>query len=129
MKDTFKLIAQAAFEDAVAKADEDKTTTFNKATDSLAKAMKDYTENMNQIEAKSLERGTRLEERINTVSQLGLKLSEETGNLTRALKADSQAQGMVKSYSKIYYNHWVYKGNRLSNTDQFYPRRWYKTTN
>ena len=93
MKDTFKLIAQAAFEDAVAKADEDKTSTFNKATDSLAKAMKDYTESMNQIEAKSLERGTRLEERINTVSQLGLKLSEETGNLTRALKADSQAQG------------------------------------
>lgn len=93
MKDTFKLIAKAAFEEAVAKADEDKTSTFNKATDSLAKAMKEYSENMNQIEAKSLERGTRLEERINTVSQLGMKLSEETNNLTRALKVDSHAQG------------------------------------
>lgn len=93
MKDTFKVIAQTAFEEVVAKADVDKTTSFNKATDSLAKAMKDYSDNMNKMEAKSLERGTRLEERINTVSQLGLKLSEETNNLTRALKADSQAQG------------------------------------
>ena len=74
MKDTFKLIAQAAFEDAVAKADEDKTTTFNKATDSLAKAMKDYTESMNQIEAKSLERGTRLEERYQHCISVGTQV-------------------------------------------------------
>jgi len=93
MKNTFKLIAQAAFEDAVAKADEDKTTTFNKATDSLAKAMKEYTENMNQIEAKSLESGPRLEERMNTITHLGIKLSEETGNRTHDLKAVSQGQG------------------------------------
>lgn len=93
MKDTFTVLAQSAFEEVVAKADAEKTATFNTATDSLAKALKDYTENMNKIEAQSLERGTRLEERINTVSELGLKLSDETNNLTRALKADSQAQG------------------------------------
>ena len=93
MKDTFKIIAQKAFEEVVAKADAQKSASFSEATESLAKAMKSYNENMNSIEAKSLERGTRLEERINKVSELGIKLSEETNNLTRALKADSQAQG------------------------------------
>tara|TARA_B100000212_G_scaffold82269_1_gene59188 strand:- start:10670 stop:11923 length:1254 start_codon:yes stop_codon:yes gene_type:complete len=93
MKDTFKIIAQKAFEEVVAKADAQKSSSFSEATESLAKAMKSYNENMNNIEAKSLERGTRLEERINKVSELGIKLSEETNNLTRALKADSQAQG------------------------------------
>ena len=93
MKDTFKIIAQKAFEEVVAKADAQKSASFSEATESLAKAMKSYNENMNNIEAKSLERGTRLEERINKVSELGIKLSEETNNLTRALKADSQAQG------------------------------------
>ena len=93
MKDTFSVLAQTAFQEVVAKADADKTSTFNSATENLAKSLKEYTENMNKIEAKSLERGTRLEERINSVSELGLKLSDETNNLTRALKADSQAQG------------------------------------
>ncbi len=93
MKDTFTVLAQTAFQEAVAKADNEKTTTFNKATESLSIALKEYTDNMNKNEAKSLERGWRLEERINSVSELGLKLSDETNNLTRALKADSQAQG------------------------------------
>ena len=93
MKDTFTLLAKSAFDEAVAKADVEKTSSFNDATDTLSKALKDYSENINQIEAKSLERGTRLEERINQVSQLGIELSDQTSNLTRALKADSQAQG------------------------------------
>ena len=93
MKDTFSLLAKSAFDEAVAKADVEKTSSFNEATDGLSKALKDYSTNINQIEAKSLERGTRLEERINQVSQLGIELSDQTSNLTRALKADSQAQG------------------------------------
>lgn len=93
MKDSFTLLAKAAFEDVIAAADAQKTTTFNEATESLEKSLKEYSENMNKIEAQSLERGTRLEERINTVSELGMQLSDQTNNLTRALKADSQAQG------------------------------------
>ena len=93
MKDSFTLPAKAAFEDVIAAADAQKTTTFNEATESLEKSLKEYSENMNKIEAQSLERGTRLEERINTVSELGMHLSDQTNNLTRALKADSQAQG------------------------------------
>ena len=93
MKDSFKVLAQSAFDDAVARADEQKACTLNEATESLAKAMEKYSENINATEAKSLERGTRLEERINQVSALGTKLSEETTKLTRALKSDSQIQG------------------------------------
>ena len=93
MKDSFKLLANSAFEAAVAKADAEKTSTFNKATESLAASLNEYARNMNSMEAKSIERGTRLEERIDAVSKLGLKLSDQTNNLTNALKADSQAQG------------------------------------
>jgi DNA recombination protein RmuC len=93
MRDTFSLLAKNAFDEVLAKADEEKSTSFNQATESLSKAMENYSKNINEIEMKSLERGTRLEERIMQVSELGIKLSEETTNLTRALKADSQAQG------------------------------------
>lgn len=93
MKDSFELLANSAFEAAVAKADAEKTSTFNKATESLAASLNEYAKNMNSMEAKSIERGTRLEERIDAVSKLGLKLSDQTNNLTNALKADSQAQG------------------------------------
>lgn len=93
MKDSFELLANSAFEAAVAKADAEKTSTFNKATESLAASLNEYARNMNSMEAKSIERGTRLEERIDAVSKLGLKLSDQTNNLTNALKADSQAQG------------------------------------
>ena len=89
----FDLAARKAFDEVVEKAEKDKSSTFTTATESLSKAMKDYSENMTNIEAKSLERGTRLEERIIQVSELGLKLSDETNNLTRAMKNDSQAQG------------------------------------
>ena len=93
MKDSFELLANSAFEAAVAKADAEKTSTFNKATESLAASLNEYAKNMNSMEAKSIERGTRLEQRIDAVSKLGLKLSDQTNNLTNALKADSQAQG------------------------------------
>ena len=93
MKDSFELLANSAFEAAVAKADAEKTSTFNKATETLAASLNEYAKNMNSMEAKSIERGTRLEERIDAVSKLGLKLSDQTNNLTNALKADSQAQG------------------------------------
>lgn len=93
MMQAFDLAARKAFDEVVEKADKDKSSTFATATESLSKAMKDYGDNINNIEAKSLERGTRLEERIIQVSELGLKLSDETNNLTRAMKNDSQAQG------------------------------------
>ena len=38
MKDTFSLLAKSAFDEAVAKADVEKTSSFNDATDTLSKA-------------------------------------------------------------------------------------------
>ena len=93
MKDSFTLLAKEAFEGAVAKANSEKVNSFNEVTDAFAKSLKDYSNNLSKMEKNNLERGTRLEERIRVVSELGLKLSDETNNLTRALKADSQAQG------------------------------------
>ena len=56
MKDSFKLLANSAFEAAVAKADAEKTSTFNNATESLAASLNEYAKNMNSVEAKSIER-------------------------------------------------------------------------
>ncbi|DAC12795.1 MAG TPA: DNA recombination protein RmuC, partial [Candidatus Poseidoniales archaeon] len=93
MKDSFTLLAKSAFEQAVAKADAEKENAFSSATESLSKSLKEYAENIQKIEKDSIDRGARLEEKIGDVAKLGLKLSDETSNLTRALKADSQAQG------------------------------------
>ena len=93
MKDSFTLLAQSAFEDAVAKADAEKENAFSSATESLSKSLIEYTKNIEKIEKDSIDRGARLEKTIQAVGELGLKLSDETSNLTRALKADSQAQG------------------------------------
>ena len=93
MKDSFTLLAQSAFEEAVAKADAEKENAFSSATESLSKSLIEYTKNIEKIEKDSIDRGARLEKTIEAVGELGLKLSDETSNLTRALKADSQAQG------------------------------------
>ncbi|MAK42368.1 MAG: DNA recombination protein RmuC [Euryarchaeota archaeon] len=93
MKDSFTLLAQSAFEEAVAKADAEKENAFSSATESLSKSLSEYTKNIEKIEKDSIDRGARLEKTIEAVGELGLKLSDETSNLTRALKADSQAQG------------------------------------
>ncbi len=93
MKDTFRLLAKTAFEEAVAKADSEKETSFKGATNELQETLKNFNENINRFERESIERDTKLKSEISIVADLGIKLSEDTQSLTNALKADAQAQG------------------------------------
>ena len=93
IKSTFTILARDALEEVVAKADVQKEKSFSVATEELSKSMKSYMDNSNRIERENIERGAKLESEITKVSQLGIELSKDTKDLTRALKADAQAQG------------------------------------
>ena len=93
MKDSFKILSQEALDTLKKKADTEKQSAFGEATTTLSRTLVTYMENINRIERETIERNTKLESEIGKVAELGLELSEDTRNLTRALKADSQAQG------------------------------------
>ncbi len=93
IKSTFTILARDALDKVVAKADAQKEQSFSAATEELSKSMSTYMENANRIERENIQTGTKLESEIGKVSQLGIELSTDTKDLTRALKADAQAQG------------------------------------
>jgi len=93
MKDSFKILAQDAFEEAMKKADAEKESSFQGATKELQDKLHLFNENINRFERESIQRDTNLKNEISTVANLGIQLSEDTKSLTNALKADAQAQG------------------------------------
>lgn len=93
LKEVFSVTARHAFDEVVKKSEEDKESSFKGATEALQKNLEQFTENINRFERESIERDTNLKNEINAVSTLGLQLSDDTQSLTRALKADAQAQG------------------------------------
>jgi DNA recombination protein RmuC len=93
MSNSFKLIAQQAFEDVKKNAEIEKKEEFKRVTDDFSTVLKEYKKSMDVIEASMINREAALREKVENVSQLGLKLSDDTQNLTKALKGDSQSQG------------------------------------
>jgi len=93
MKDAFKVLAQETLDEIVKKAEDNKESSFKVATSDLSEQLKGYIAKMEEVQLGHVSRSASLEQRISEVANLGLNLSEETKNLTRALKSDSQAQG------------------------------------
>ena len=93
MTNSFKLIAQKAFEDVKSKAEREKKEEFKRVTDDFSMVLKEYKKSMDTIEASMINRESALREKVENVSKLGLKLSDDTQDLTRALKGDSKSQG------------------------------------
>lgn len=93
LKEVFSITARNAFDEVVKKSEEDKENSFKGATEALQKNLETFTENINRFERESIARDTNLKNEITAVSNLGIRLSEDTQSLTRALKADAQAQG------------------------------------
>ena len=50
MQDTFRLLAKTAFDEAVAKADLEKESSFKNATTELKKTLSDFNQNINRFE-------------------------------------------------------------------------------
>ena len=74
MQDTFRLLAKTAFDEAVAKADLEKESSFKGATTDLRKTLNNFNENINRFERESIARDTKLKSEISTVASLGIKL-------------------------------------------------------
>ncbi|MAV60580.1 MAG: hypothetical protein CMA13_04710 [Euryarchaeota archaeon] len=93
MSNSFKLIAQQAFEDVKSKAEKEKKEEFKRVTDDFSMVLKEYKKSMDTIELSMINRESALREKVENVSKLGLKLSDDTQDLTRALKGDNKSQG------------------------------------
>ena len=93
MQTAFELAAAEAFKIAVKNADQDKEGAFSAATDALAQSMDDYIKAIRESEKADIKRSAELSKEVGDVSKLGMQLAQETRELAKALKGDSQAQG------------------------------------
>jgi len=93
MKDVFELAATNALKNALGDAEEEKKKSFTAATESLSVELRNYVTAMDKVEKASIARVSALTNEVGNVSKLGMELADETRDLTRALKGDSQAQG------------------------------------
>ena len=93
MQNAFEVAAAKAFKTAVENADEDKEGSFSEATRILSESMKGYMKAIQKAKEDDIKRSATLDGSVDRVSKLGLTLAEETRELTRALRGDSQAQG------------------------------------
>jgi DNA recombination protein RmuC len=93
MQNAFELAAAEAFRTAVENADGEKESSFSEATRILSESMKGYMKAIQKAKEDDIKRSATLDGSVDRVSKLGLTLAEETRELTRALRGDSQAQG------------------------------------
>lgn len=93
MQDAFTVAAGEAMRKVIADAEEDKEKSFSAATSALSASMKEYVDALDKVEKAGIDRDAALRTEVSAVSNLGLKLAEETRELSLALRGDSQAQG------------------------------------
>ena len=93
MQNAFEVAAANAFNTAVKNADDEKESSFKKATSELSNSMAKYIQAINEADKADSLRILGLEKEIETMSKLGITLADETKELTLALRGDSQVQG------------------------------------
>ena len=93
MQNAFEVAAANAFTAAVKNADDEKETSFKKATNELSKSMTQYIQAITAADKADSVRVKALEKDIGVMSKLGITLADETKELTLALRGDSQVQG------------------------------------
>tara|TARA_B100000700_G_scaffold297494_1_gene362434 strand:- start:796 stop:1995 length:1200 start_codon:yes stop_codon:yes gene_type:complete len=93
MLDSYKIAATEAFKSAVKEADEQKESAFKGATKALSESMRDYMKAIQDAEKADIQRAATLGQKVDNVAALGTVLSEDTRELTLALRGDSRAQG------------------------------------
>jgi hypothetical protein len=78
MQNAFEVAAAKAFKTAVENANEDKEGSFSEATRILSESMKGYMQAIQKAKEDDIKRAATLVESVDTVSELGLTLAEET---------------------------------------------------
>ena len=93
MLDAYKLAAGEAFSTAIELADKEKESSFKTATEKLSTSIGEYQKALLDLERGNNDMNVALRERLDSMVEAGIKISDDANNLTRALKGDSQVQG------------------------------------
>ncbi len=93
MMDAYKLAAGEAFASAIELADREKEASFKTATDGLSKSIEEYQKALIDLERGNNDMNVALRERLDSMVDAGIRISDDANNLTKALKGDSQVQG------------------------------------
>ena len=93
MLDAYKLAAGEAFTSVIEMADKEKESSFKTATDNLSKDIGEYQKALIDLEKGNNDMNIALRERLDSMVNAGIRISDDAKNLTRALKGESQVQG------------------------------------
>ena len=93
MLDAYKLAAGEAFTSVIEMADKEKESSFKTATDNLSKDIGEYQKALIDLEKGNNDMNIALRERLDSMVDAGIRISDDAKNLTRALKGESQVQG------------------------------------
>ena len=88
MLDAYKLAAGEAFSTAIELADKEKESSFKTATEKLSTSIGEYQKALLDLERGNNDMNVALRERLDSMVEAGIKISDDANNLTRALKGD-----------------------------------------
>ncbi len=92
-KEQFENLAQRIFEEKSEKFSRQNQFTITQIIDPLKEKLKEFEEKSRITHKEHSEQNTILKEQINHLKELGLRMTDETRNLTQALKGDTKKQG------------------------------------
>ena len=93
MLDAYKLAAGEAFTSAIEVAEKEKESSFKMATEDLSKSIGEYQKALVDVERGNSDMNIALRERLDSIVDAGIRISDDANNLTKALKGDNQVQG------------------------------------
>ena len=93
MLDAYKLAAGEAFTSAIEMAEKEKESSFKMATEGLSKSIGEYQKALVDVERGNSDMNIALRERLDSMVDAGIRISDDANNLTKALKGDTQVQG------------------------------------
>ena len=93
MLDAYKLAAGEAFTSAIEMAEKEKESSFKIATEGLSKSIGEYQKALVDVERGNSDMNIALRERLDSMVDAGIRISDDANNLTKALKGDTQVQG------------------------------------
>ena len=93
MLDAYKLAAAEAFTSAIEVAEKEKESSFKMATEDLSKSIGEYQKALVDVERSNSDMNIALRERLDSMVDAGIRISDDANNLTKALKGDTQVQG------------------------------------
>ncbi|MDQ7003140.1 MAG: DNA recombination protein RmuC [Ghiorsea sp.] len=93
LSQAFKLLANQIFEEKQSKMTASSKETLDHIIKPMQKDMADFKQRMEQVHKEDIEARSALSQHLSQLKELNMQMSQDTLNLTQALKGDSKAQG------------------------------------